>query len=89
MSQLFSGKDIFCFRSHLVAFQKIWSHLVAFSVHYLNTPVVKFNHLIDKSFNSHQEYTVATSPAISARGTKKDSRKLSFFMPIVFDSLGA
>ena len=49
------------FWSHLVAFLEIWSHLVAFSVHYLNTLGSPINHLIDKAFNSHQEYTIATS----------------------------
>ena len=58
-------------RSHLVAFFKIWALLVAFSVHYLNTLGSPINLLIDKSFNSHQEYTIATSPAISARGTTR------------------
>ena len=59
------------FWSHLVALQNIWSHLVAFSVHYLNTLGDYSNHLIDKSFNSHQEYTIATSLLAPARGTKK------------------
>ena len=69
------------FWSHLVAFLEIWSHLVAFSVHYLNTPVGKFNILIDKAFNSHQEYTIATSLLAPARGTKIDRQVRSFFMP--------
>jgi len=56
--------------SHLVAFLEIWAHLVAFSAHYLNTPRGQFNHLIDKTFNSHQEYTIATSLLAPARGTK-------------------
>ena len=57
--------------SHLVAFLEIWSQLVAFSVHYLNIPLGKFNILIDKAFNSHQEYTIATSLLAPARGTKR------------------
>ena len=59
------------FWSHLVAFLEIWAHLVAFSVHYLNTLGTPINHLIDKSFNSHQEYTIATSLLAPARGTLK------------------
>ena len=53
-------------RPNLIDF---WSHLVAFSVHYLNTLGNPINHLIDKAFNSHQEYTIATSLLAPARGT--------------------
>ena len=52
------------------AFHQIWLHLVAFSVHYLNTPLDYINHLIDKSFNSHQEYMIATDSYTTVRGTK-------------------
>ena len=57
------------FRSHLVAFLLFWSHLVAFSAHYLNTPLGYNNHLIDKTINSHQEYTIDTDNYAPARGT--------------------
>ena len=50
-------------------FGRIWSHFPF--IHYLNTPLVSFNHLIDKSFNSHQEYTIATSYLAPARGIEK------------------
>ncbi len=69
------------FWSHLVAFLEIWAHLVAFSVHYLNTLGNPINHLIDKSFNSHQEYTIATSLLAPARGTKKSDAMRRFFRP--------
>ena len=66
------------FWSHLVAFLYFRSHLVAFSAHYLNTPRDCFNHLIDKTFNSHQEYTIATSLLAPARGTTRLCKLLIF-----------
>ena len=66
------------FWSHLVAFKNIWSHLVAFSVHYLNTPKDYINNLIDKSFDSHQEYTIATNTLAPARGTTRLCKLLIF-----------
>ena len=55
---------------YLVAFGRVLQNLVAFSAHYLNTPVDYSNRLIDKTFSSHQEYTIATSLPAPARGTK-------------------
>jgi len=53
------------FVDHKIVYQitliDFWSHLVAFSAHYLNTPLSNNNQLIDRSFNSHQEYTIVTS----------------------------
>ena len=36
-----------------------------------NTPLDYINHLIDKTFGGHQEYTIATSYLAPARGTKQ------------------
>ena len=66
------------FWSHLVAFLEIWAHLGAFSVHYLNTLGNPINHLIDKAFNSHQEYTIASSLLAPARGTARPCNLLIF-----------
>ena len=63
---------------NLVAFGRIWSHLVAIIAPYLNTPREQFNHLIDKTFNSHQEYTIATSLLAPARGTLNRANCLIF-----------
>ena len=46
--------------------------MVAFPVHYLNTPREYINHLIDKTFGSHQEYTIATSYSAPARGRNEN-----------------
>ena len=54
----------------MVAFFRIWALLVAFSVCYLNTLGSPINLLIDKTFNSHQEYTIATSLLAPARGAQ-------------------
>ena len=48
----------------MMVYSSFWSHMVAFSVHYLNTPLDYINHLIDKSFNSHQLFS-------SIRGTTR------------------
>ena len=66
------------FWSHLVAFQKIWAHLVAFSAHYLDTPQGNSNHLIDKTFSSHQEYTIVTYLQAPIRGTTRLCKLLIF-----------
>ena len=50
---------------------RIRSLLVTFSAYYLNTPLDYTNLLIDKSFDSHQEYTIATSYLAPAQGTKR------------------
>jgi hypothetical protein len=67
---IFASRKGHRIRSLLVTISKIWSLLVTFSAYYLNTPLDYINHLIDKSFDSHQEYTIATSYLAPARGTK-------------------
>ena len=58
----------------LVAFGRISVKLVAFGrvfrslFEYIGGLI---QHLIDKTFNSHQEYTIATSLLAPARGTRK------------------
>ena len=37
------------------------------------------NQLIDKTFSSHQEYTIATSLLAPARGTKRAARSAALF----------
>ena len=66
------------FWSHLVAFLEIWSLLVAFSAHYLNIPLGHSNHLIDKTFSCHQEYTIATYKYVLVRGTTRLCKLLIF-----------
>ena len=68
---IFASRKGHRIRSLLVTFSKIWSLLVTFSAYYLNTPRDYINHLIDKSFDSHQEYTIANSYLAPARGTLK------------------
>ena len=46
--------------------------------HYLDTPPGYLNHLIDKSFNSHQEYTMATYLQAPIRGTTRPCNLLIF-----------
>jgi len=72
----------------LVTSFKIWSLLVTFSAYYLNTPLDNTNLLIDKSFDSHQEYTIATSYLAPARGTKKDSIDAVFFCVFLTEEAG-
>jgi hypothetical protein len=72
----------------LVTFFKIWSLLVTFSAYYLNTPLVLLNHLIDKLFGSHQEYTIATNTVAPARGTTirfTDTGKAGFLLKVCKD----
>ena len=63
--------------------------MVAFSAYYLNTPLDYTNLLIDKSFDSHQEYTIATSYLAPARGTLKTlyvANLASIFWGILIDA---
>ena len=74
----------------LIVFRSL---LVTFSAYYLNTLLDYINHLIDKSFDSHQEYTIATDTLTTARGTKRLCKllifqtlyKVSFFVSPKFD----
>ena len=50
----------------LVAFGRVFRSLFGYTGD-------SINHLIDKTFDSHQEYTIATSSLAPARGTKKGS----------------
>ena len=75
---IFASRKGHRIRSLLVTFSKIWSLLVTFSAYYLNTPLDYINHLIDKSFNSHQEYTIATSYLAPIRGTTRLCKLLIF-----------
>ena len=49
---------------NLVAFGRIFRSLFGYTGDFIN-------HLIDKTFDSHQEYTIATSLLAPARGTLK------------------
>ena len=85
---IFASRKGHRIRSLLVTFSKIWSLLVTFSAYYLNTPLDNTNLLIDKSFNSHQEYTIATSYLAPIRGAAKmqllDIQAVAFLVFAVF-----
>ena len=57
----------------LVAFGRIFRSLFGYTGD-------SINQLIDKTFDSHQEYTIATSSLAPARGTKRAARPAALFV---------
>lgn len=67
----------------LVAFGRVLQNLVAFGRIFRSLfgyTGDSINHLIDKTFDSHQEYTIATSPLAPARGTKNTDASAPVFL---------
>ena len=68
----------------LVAFGRVLQNLVAFGRIFRSLfgyTGDSINHLIDKTFDSHQEYTIATSSLAPARGTAPDPQPAAVINP--------